>query len=97
MIDMLKGRKNGRFLEPFLLTPAMIWLFVELRDALMKALVLVHFDPARPIRLEIDTSDFAIAGNISQQQYDACNSAKGPARLRAPSSKAYWHPVAAWS
>jgi hypothetical protein len=62
----------------------MIRSFAELCDALTKALVLAHFDPARPIHLETDASGFAIAGIISQQQDDACDTS---ASVWGPSGK----------
>jgi hypothetical protein len=68
MIDMLKERKKGNFLGPFLPTPAMKQSFAELRDSFTKAPVLAHFDPAKPICLETNASGFAIAGIILQQQ-----------------------------
>jgi hypothetical protein len=91
MTDMLKGGKKGRFSGPFLLTPAMIWSFAELHDAFTKALVLAHFDSARPIRLETDASGFAMAGIISQQQDNAHDAFVS---VRAPYSKGHWHTVA---
>ncbi len=94
MTDMLEDGKLVCFPGPFLPTPAVIRSFVELKDAFMKALVLAHLDPARPICLEMDTSGFAIAGIISEQQGDALNAS---ASVWAPSGKGHRHPVASWS
>ncbi len=99
MTDMLKGRKNGRFSGPFLPTPAMKWSFTELCSAFMKAPVLAHFDPARPMRIKTDALGFAIAGIISQQQDDVCEGADGAACAmgKGHANKGHWHPVAFWS
>ncbi len=77
MTDMLKGGKNGRFTGPFVPTPAMKQSFQQLREAFTRAPVLVHFDPAKPIRLETDASGYAIAGIISQQADDTRDGAEG--------------------
>ncbi len=39
--------------------------------------MLVHFDLAKPIRLEIDASGYVIADIISQQAKDIRNGAEG--------------------
>jgi hypothetical protein len=39
--------------------------------------VLAHFDPAKPIRHEMDALGFAIAGVLSQQPDEVCGSAEG--------------------
>jgi hypothetical protein len=99
MTDMLKGMKNGRFSGPFLPTPVIKRSFAELHDAFTKALVLAHFDPARPICLETDASGFAIAGIISQQQDNVCEGANGAVRAtgKGRTNKGHWHLVAFWS
>ncbi len=91
MTDMLKCGMNARFSGPFLPTPAMIQSFAELCDAFMKALVLAHLHPARPICLETNASGFVIAGIISQQQDDAQDAS---ASVWGPSGKSHWHAVA---
>ncbi len=63
---MLKGEKNNRFLGPFILTLTIIQSFEELSNTWTKATVVAHFNPAKPIRLEIDTSGYAIADIILQ-------------------------------
>jgi hypothetical protein len=98
MIDMLKGRRNGCFLGPFLPTPAMKRSFAELQDVFMKVPVLAHFDLARPICLEMDALGFAIAGIILQQRDEVRSSAEGTARgAKGRTNKGQWHPVAYWS
>ncbi len=87
MTDMLKGGKNGHFLGPFLPTPAMKRSCADLRDAFTKALVLAHFDPTRPIRLETDASCFAIASIISQHQVNVRKVADGAGRAQKPSGR----------
>jgi hypothetical protein len=62
---VLEGKKNGRFLRPFIPTLAMKWPFAELRNAFTKASVLAHFDAPKSICLETDASGFAITGIIS--------------------------------
>jgi hypothetical protein len=99
MTDMLKGGKNGRFTGLFVPTPAMKQSFQQLREAFTRAPVLVHFDPAKPIRLETDASGYAIAGIISQQAEDARDGAEGAGRGKGKgrAGKGHWHPVAFWS
>src|SRR5438876_11900549 len=84
---MLKGIKKGKKTGAFMLTDSARGVFRKLRDAFTKALVLAHFDPKQPIRLETDASGYAIAGILSQ-----------PVDMQATSkSSAHWHPVAFWS
>ncbi len=94
MSDRLMGGKNSRYLEHFLLTPAMIWSFEESHDAFLKVSVLVHVDPSRPICLQTDTYGFAIAGIILQQQDNAHNSTDGSAHVWVYSGTDHWHLVA---
>ncbi len=97
MIDMVIGGKNGRFLGPFLPTPAMKQSFVELCNAFTKAPVLAHFDPDKSICLETDASGFTITGIISQQQDEVRGGAEGTvhgAKGKRSASKGHWHPVA---
>jgi hypothetical protein len=78
----------------------MKWSFVQLRDNFTKALVLAHFDPAKPIRLKTDTSGFAITGIILQQQDNVRDSAEGAefgAKGNKSASKGHKHLVVFWS
>jgi transposase InsO family protein len=51
---------------PFKFGPDQQQAFDTLKDAFRSAPVLGHFDPTKPIHLETDASDFAIAGILSQ-------------------------------
>ncbi len=100
MTDMLKGGKKGRFSGPFLPTLTMKRFFTELRDALTKASVLAHFDPAWPMCLETNALGFAIAGMILQQHDEVHGSTEVTARSvkgQKSAGKGNWHPVALWS
>jgi hypothetical protein len=77
MTDMLKRERNGCLLGPFLPTPAMKWSFAELCNAFTEALVLAHFDPAKPVCLETNASGFPIASIISQQQDEVPGGTEG--------------------
>ncbi len=65
MTDKLKTGNNGCSSGLFLPTPAMKRSFAKLCGAHTKAPMLAHFNPAKPICLETDASEFAIAGIIS--------------------------------
>jgi hypothetical protein len=67
MTDMLKRGKNGHFHGPLVPSAAMRQSFRQLKTAFTSAPVLIHFDPAKLIRLERDAMGYAIAGIISQQ------------------------------
>ncbi len=62
--------------------------------------MLADFIPAKPIYLELDTSGFAIAGIILQQQ-DEIHCTTEDAECSAKGTKltgmAYWHLVVFWS
>ena len=55
--------------------------------AFITALCLIHFDPSKPIRVETDASDFAIAGILLQPSDEWFKDPAG----------AVWHPVAFFS
>ena len=63
---MLIGSKNGKKPEPLHWTDAADRAFEELREAFIKAPLLMHFNPERKIRVETDASGFGIAGIMSQ-------------------------------
>ena len=44
--------------------------FAKLRQALIEAPILNHFDPERHIQIEIDTSGYAIGGILSELTLD---------------------------
>ncbi len=64
------------------LTPEARKTFTKLRQAFVETLILNHFDPEHHIRIEIDTSDYAIGGILSQLTSD---------------NSGQWHPVAFFS
>jgi hypothetical protein len=97
MTDMLKGRRNGRFHGPFVLSAVMRQSFRQLKTAFTSAPVLIHFNPAKPIRLETDASDYAIAGVTSQQAKGVQEATEGLSNRTERGAKGYWHPVAFWS
>ena len=84
---MLKGSKNGKKAGPYIMTDEVRKAFKRLKNAFSSAPVLQHFDPSKPIRIETDTSGFAIAGILSQPGDPI------PGRW----SDAHWHLVVFWS
>jgi pyoverdine/dityrosine biosynthesis protein Dit1 len=62
---LLKGSKNRRKLGQVNLTLVERLAFRRLIAAFQSAPLLQHFDPSKPIRLETDASDSAIAGILS--------------------------------
>jgi transposase InsO family protein len=80
---LLKGAKAGKFSTPFQMTEPARQAFQALKNAFSTAPTLVHYDPAKEIRVETDASGYAIAGVLSQPGED-------PAQR-------HWHPVAYWS
>ncbi len=67
MTDMLRGGKNSRFQGPFIPSMAMWQSLRQLKVAYTLMSILVHFNQAKLIWLEIDTSGYVIAGIASQQ------------------------------
>ena len=65
LTDLLKGMENGRKTGPFHFSNKARKSFKSLKDAFIKAPVLIHFDPSKKIRVKTDASKFAIAGSIS--------------------------------
>jgi len=83
MKGAVKGKKTGPFEWGYMEQEA----FERLKDAFISAPVLIHFDPAKPIRLETDASGKAIAGILSQ-----------PSEWPLPKrQKPEYHPVAFYS
>ena len=62
-------------------------VFRKLKVAFAMALVLQHFDLKKPIRIETDTSGFAVAVILSQPS----------TLIVGRRSDAHWHLVAFWS
>src|SRR5437016_1392283 len=67
---MLQGSKNGKKTGPYTMTAEAKQAFRRLKAAFSMAPMLQHFDPEKPIRIEIDASGFAIAGILSQPGSD---------------------------
>ena len=82
---LLVGGKVGCFSKVFELTKEVCTTFEELKVAFTTAPVLWHYNTNLPVRLETDTSSFAILGILSQQ-----NNEESP-------EKYHWHPMAFWS
>src|SRR5438552_6770760 len=55
---MLKGSKNGKKAGPYIMTDEARKAFKKLKNAFSSAPVLQHFDPNKPIRIEMDASGF---------------------------------------
>ncbi len=57
--------------------------------------MLVHFNPAKPIRFETDASGYVITGIILQQAEDTRDSAEsaGQGKGKGRAGKGHWHPV----
>ncbi len=70
--------------------------FIHLRKAFTEAPILRHFDPERHIRIEIDASEYAIGGVLSQMTSDQHSS--GHVTHEDPNSPkseiGQWHPIA---
>ena len=79
--SLLKGGDKGRFRGKFVWTDKAKGAFEALKIAFTSAPMLLHFDPARRIKLETDASDFALSGILSQLVEET----------------GQWHPIAFWS
>ena len=66
LIAMLKGSKNRKKVSPYIMTDEARKAFKRLKNAFSSMPVLQHFDPNKPIHIEMDTSEFAIMGILSQ-------------------------------
>jgi hypothetical protein len=59
---MLKGSVNGRKADPFEFIEKEKALFELLKASFIRALMLIHFELDRPIKIKTDILDFTIAG-----------------------------------
>jgi hypothetical protein len=84
LTSLLKGSVNGRKPGRLELDDEAAEAFRTLCAAFTRAPVLVHYDPAAPIKVETDASNFACSGILSQLQ-----------SIRDENPQ--WHPVAFWS
>ena len=74
--------KSKKAVRSDFLTPGARLAFTKLRQVFVKALILHHFNPERYIRIEMDTSGYAIGGVLSQLTLDDLGR---------------WHPMALFS
>lgn len=70
LTSLLKGSKDGKKPGKVCLTLRERLAFRRLIAAFQSAPLLRHFDPSRPIRIETDASDGAMAGILSQPDDD---------------------------
>ena len=63
---MLKGLVNGRKKGPLTWGASKDHAFQTLKRSFTEAPVLRHYDPALPLRVESDASNFAVAAVLSQ-------------------------------
>jgi len=59
---MFKGSINGRKIDPFKFKKIVRAAVKLLKVFFIRALILIHFDPNKPIKIEIDILKFTIAG-----------------------------------
>ena len=62
IIDLLVGIKVGKKIGLFEWTVEVEYTFCTLKAYFIKALILTHFDPEKPSRVEVDISGRAIRG-----------------------------------
>jgi hypothetical protein len=62
---MLKGNVNGRKIDPFEFKEVAKAAFKLLKAFFTRAPILIHFDPNKSIKIEINISEFAITGILS--------------------------------
>jgi hypothetical protein len=84
--DLLLGSVKGKKTGPFEFLEAAQAAFRAIKKAFSEAPVLHHFNPELHIRVETDSSGFALAGILSQPEEG----------IEDPKQK-HWHPVAFWS
>ena len=92
------GGKQGKFTGPFSFSDEVRSTFVKHKEKFSSTLMLRHFNPEKAVRLETNTSAFAIAGILSQQGarepgVDWCRSTS----TIEGDTAVHWHPVAFWS
>jgi hypothetical protein len=63
---MLKNSINGKKADPFEFNEKKKAAFELLRAFFTRALMLIHFKSDKPIKVETNILDFAIAGMLSQ-------------------------------
>ena len=86
MTDLLKGMEKGKKKGEFLWTADASHAFQELKTRFREGIVLQHYDPQKPCRVETDASGYGIAGILSQ-----------PWETDASGMRFVWKPVAFFS
>jgi Reverse transcriptase (RNA-dependent DNA polymerase)/RNase H-like domain found in reverse transcriptase len=86
MTELLKGMEKGVKKGPFVWTEEASQAFRTLKACFVREVVLQHYDPRKPCRLETDASGYGIAGILSQ-----------PYEVDAESGRVEWRPVAFFS
>ena len=69
--DETSNEKLSKSKNPVFLTADVRQAFTRLRQAFIKAPIFSHFDPECHIRIETDTSGYAISGVLSQRISDS--------------------------
>ena len=59
--------KEGKKTRPFKFLAGAVAAFAKLKEAFTTALILVHFDPIKPILIKTNASGFALGAVLSQQ------------------------------
>jgi hypothetical protein len=65
LTSILKGNINGRKIDSFKFKEVARAAFKLLKAFFIRAPMLIHFNPSRPIKIETDILKFAIAGILS--------------------------------
>jgi RNase H-like domain found in reverse transcriptase len=66
MTNLLKSIQKGVKKGPFIWTEKAAQAFRMLKECFIKEVILQHYDPQKPCRIETDTSGYGIAGILSQ-------------------------------
>jgi hypothetical protein len=61
LTSIFKGNVNKRKIDPFKIKKVARAAFKLLKASFTRAPILIHFNPSRSIRIEINISEFAIA------------------------------------
>jgi hypothetical protein len=65
LTSIFKKSVNGRNTDCFKFKKIIKAAFKLLRAFFIRAPILIHFDPSKPIKIKINTSEFAITGILS--------------------------------
>jgi len=86
MTNLLKGMEKGKKKGPFKWTEEAAQAFRTLKACFVEGVMLRHYDPQKPCRLETDASGFGIGAVLSQ-----------PCETDASSGRTVWRPMAFFS